>query len=393
LIDFQLGRFLIRRCVKDLATTHFVEFSMDRTESFPSVSSTTTSRKQSVRVAAASLAIGAVLAIGATPARADLTNLKVDINSGITGVNSVSYSQPAAGKQAALSVWAAFTVDVTNPSPNNVSNAWLTFINSQGTPFKAPPTINATGGATGTCALGSVGPTPAVICKVSMGGNSVGSLNFTLRALSPQAQNAQPPVDQMSILWSVQTGQGAAGSNPSQITNKGAGIVNLAAGSPTDLRGYIDPDTGLTVQDTGGSSTKVSPSKPATAEVEQQVSSSSCSNQYKVCLQSSLSIKTASGDLIQFNPPLIIDLLRAKSTLKGGAKIENAVLFYTTDDGLTTYQIVGCNSDGAGGWVIPPLSDRCLIPASSDPAQGTFVDQAGNWHLRVLAFTNGIINW
>lgn len=380
---------------------------MNSTRSFSGAPPTTTFGKQSVKVAAASLAIGALMAFGATPARADLTNLSVTINSGVVG-NAVSYSQPASGKQAALSVWAAFGVDVSNPSPNNVSNAWITFTNSSGTALKVPTDITSVGGATATCAPGAVGPTPAVICQVSLAGGSVGSLHFTLRALSPQ-QDAQPLPTTLNILWSVQTGQGSAAGNPSQVTNTGAQAVGLVPGTPTNLRGYIDAATPLAVQDGGsvqaggaaGSSTTVAPQALSftVQDLAQAVVDSSCSSQYKICLQSSLSIPGAT-----FSPPLFVDLLRTKSTLRGGAKIDNVVLSYTPDGISVALPIIQC--DGPSGlpgdmtsWSIPdpmPLSNalgRCFIPASpTNPF--TYVDKAtGDWHIRLLENTNGIINW
>jgi len=333
----------------------------------------------SVRHGAFLLGASAVLALAAAPAQASTSGMHADFATAITGEDSITYSAQG------LPVWGAFTVTIANDAGNNIPNARFTFRTNKGTALKVP-TIPPNGNASATCAAGPEGPT-LIICQVTTAGSP---LTFTLQAASPLPPAAVVPGDQMTIVWTVQTSQGSDANN-SGISNTGNGVINLVAGSPTELRGYVDNDTPLTVADAAGTQTKVRPSKPATAALKQEVSLSSCSPQFKVCLRSTTTIEDVDGVPITFDPPLIIDLVRDASTMKKGAKIANLTLTYTPKNGVP-YTINECVLvAGVWTWI---TGDRCVVPATKPANAFTYEDKiTGDWHIQVRGSTNGQIDW
>lgn len=350
-----------------------------------------------MRASASALLVGVAFLFAGVPAVAATTGMNAAITSAITGQDFVSYSRDG------QPVWAAFNVTITNSSGNNIPNAIFTFTNSfpnngPGTELKVP-TIAPNGNASGTCRaepVGALNPTK-IVCNVATAGSP---LNFTLQALSPTTVESQPPEIAMSIDWQVKVGQGTD-SNNSGVAQLGDGVVTIKAGSTTDLRGYVDATTSLIVVNATGTKTKVTPSQAVTASLKQEVVPGSCSPHFKSCLQSTTTIEDSVGDAILFNPldPLIIDLVRDTSTIKKGAKIANATLSYFAKIPLTDPPVYGTPYDInkcvllTSGWAIGPGDDRCVVPATKPANAYTFEDNAGNWHFRIIARSNGKIAW
>ena len=161
----------------------------------------------------------------------------------------------------------------------------------------------------------------------------------------------------------------------------------LQAGNASDgVRSYVPAREELGVTD-AGTTTEVQPPTPVTVGLKQQQVPSSCSPHYTKCFQSTVTIVDAAGEVVPFTPadPLLIDLIRAKSTLKKGANINNAKLSYSADGGLNWVPILECSGSAAAGWAIPAGETRCVVPALKKATTGTYVDSAGNWHFQVIA--------
>jgi hypothetical protein len=350
--------------------------------------------QRSVRASASVLVMGAAFLFAGVPAVASTTGMNADITTAITGQDFVSYSRDG------QPVWAAFNVTITNYAGNNIPNAIFTFTNSLGTAFKVP-TIAPNGNASGSCHAQLPANPTTIVCNVATGGSP---LSFTLQALSPTTTEDTPAPTSMTINWDVKVGQGED-SNNSGIANQGAGLVNIQAGSTTDLRGYVDATTSLIVVNATGTKTKVTPSQAVTASLKQEVVLYSCSPHYKSCFESTTTIEDGAGFPIQFNPPLdplFIDLVRDASTIKKGAKIANATLSYFLKIGVdvtgapvygTPYVINPCVLL-SGDWAIGSGDDRCVVPVTKPANTYTFEDKVtGDWHFQVRGRTNGKIGW
>lgn len=350
---------------------------------------------RTLRRAAWNGAIGAALLTASALASAGTNGLTVNvvpiapnIGTSTIPVYAVSYS----GVKAALGqkLNSAYQVSIKNDTTSNVNNAWFKvksiYNGGNGLPFLDSSIPSACVKDTQVSPLGS-----ALICQFNDSAQLVAGITFVLVIENPDPPNNGSD-SHLKLHWTVQAGQGNADSNPSNVVQQDTPDIVLSVDTSAGLRSYVLQGQGFKVAN-GGSLTTVTPPSGVPVDLQEGFNQNSCSPMYKKCLQSTISIVDVfTGNPIQFpGSPLVIDLLRDKSTLKGFADINNAVLHYTGGDG--SYDIVPCSSNGSGGWTIPLGSSRCVIPVSTDPLQGTYVDASGNWHFRVVATSNGIINW
>ena len=339
----------------------------------------------------AAAAVG--LALVAASASAGTNRLTVDVAplapKNPAGDYSVSYS----GVKAALgqSLNAAYLVTIKNETTSNVNNAWFkvqtSINNGQGPAFLTPLPDNCTVDSQ-VAPLGS-----GLVCLFALPAQvPPASVSFDLVIPTPNAPNSGQD-SSLKLLWTVQAGQGNSDSNPSNIVKQASPTIILSLNSSAGLRSYVLKDSGFKVA-VGNSNTLVTPPRNVPVDLQQAIENNSCSSMFKKCFKSTLSIINPLTNLPEsFNDtPLFVDLIREKSTLKGSADINNlnGTLIYT---GATTYQINACDVTLPGPtFSIPEGAERCYIPAT--PANTfTFIDGAGNWHIRVLGRTNGIINW
>jgi hypothetical protein len=357
-----------------------------------------------LRGGVSALAVGMALAASFIPAHAGTNGLTVNITPLVPNIGTqtepkfaVSYSgTPAALGQTLHSAFNVFVKDDTNA---NVNTAWLTITTSvndarPGLPFLTGP--NAPPLPSG-CQLSS--PDNLTLQCVFDSSQLVPGVSFDLVVDNPQALTTSTPDSVLKLESSIQAGQGNSAANPSSIVIKKSPGITFSVDAPAGLRSYVLSNQGFKV-DNAGSKTTVTPPVGVPVDLQEAFSQQSCSPMYKKCLLSALSIKNPDGSLFQFGTSSVpgflqIDLLRDKSTLKPSADIYKAYLLlrYTPDGGSTSVPILVCDP----GPAIPSGATRCVTapnPASAtDPTSGTFLDAAGNLHFRVLANTNGIINW
>ena len=351
--------------------------------------------QRALRRSASGAAIG--LALLASAASAGTNGLTVNVvplapNIGTPAapVYTVSYS----GVKAALgqTLNSAYLVSIRNETTSNVNNAW----------FKVRSAYN---GGAGLAFLDDSIPAACVkdpqvlplgsslICQFNDPAELVSGISFTLVVNNPNPPSSGSD-SKLQLLWTVQAGQGNANANPSNVVQQATPFIVLSVNSPAGLRSYVLKNQGFKVANSG-SETKVTPPVGVPVDLNEEIDGNSCSPMFKKCLKSTLTILDITGQTFQFAPNLlVIDLLRAKATLKGNADLNLAykLLRYTGEDG--TYDIQDCVADSSltFPWKISAGS-RCVVPPSGGSAGGTFVDAAGNFHFRVLATTNGIIAW
>jgi hypothetical protein len=219
-----------------------------------------------------------------------------------------------------------------------------------------------------------------------------GTLSFTLLVTSPVYSGAE---SLLSMSWATQTGQGQP--NPSSLVHEGSQDVTLKVGSAAGgVQSYVQPGQALNVAN-NGSTTGVTTPEAVTVGVKQIALGTSCSNHFLDCFESTVRIVDTTGNPISFNAasPLLIDLVRAASSLRKNARIENATLSYTEvfPDGTsgTPQQIHECINGPS--WEIPSGQSRCVVPAVRKATTLTFKDAAGNWHFHIIALSNGRIGW
>ena len=333
----------------------------------------------------------AALAVGSAAAFAGTNGITVSIDPLITpdsaGIKSVSYSPSATAR-----FYAAYGAALSNPTNSNVQNAWLKVVTSTDKPgLKAPFDPSQ---VPANCAIdASVADNTALICTFSQAELTPPGVAFTILIPTPQAP-AGGAAASLSLLWTLQAGQGKSDANPSNVVQQQTQAVVMKVGSPTDVRTWVRSGDKLKVASTAGTSTEVKPPLPVTVGLKQDTSASSCSSQYKQCFESTVRIVDNNSVAIAFGSPFIsIDFFRPASSLKKNADINNAVLFYRevfpNNTVGVSQQIVPCINGPA--WEIPTGSDRCLVPAFPVNTL-TFADSSG-FHLHVIARKNGIINW
>lgn len=358
------------------------------------------------RTASAALA-GMLLAFGSASALAGVVHLDASIVAAVPadpadGSKWVSYSRSDQGSQA------PFTVTIANPTPSNLNNAWLKISTLPDNTALPSVFVLPTGGVQqvpyGSCAadpsIPSGSPITSIVCN--LGGIVTGApAVFTLVVQAPQYSTNDPTPTTFALNGTLQAGQGNAQSNPSQVVNVLSDSVQLRKTTSAKARGYVNGGSPFNVLDTFAV-TQITPPSPVTAGVEQNENPSSCGAQYKTCLLSSVTIVDLTGQTVSFAPAnLVIDLTRNKSTLKNKADITTAVLFYAPTLNDTPRQIIQCDVDITGpapvfsipGTISQAFAQgRCVIPVS--PANPyTYVDSSGNWHFRILGFTNGLTFW
>jgi hypothetical protein len=334
------------------------------------------------------------LAFIATAASAGTNGLTVNVVPVVPNIGTAAdplFTTSYSGVKAALGqkLNSAYQVSIKNETTSNVNNAWFKIKSSYnggaGLPF-----LDAS--IPSQCTKDPANPAGSALTCQFDGAQLLAGVSFVLVIENPDAPNSGSD-STLKLLWTVQAGQGNADANPSNVVQQATPVIVLSVNTEAGLRSYVLQGQGFKVAN-GGSQTKVTPPAGVPVDLKQEFTASSCSPMYKKCLQSTLSIVDVfTGNPVQFpGSPLVIDLLRDKSTLKGFADINNAVLHYTGEDG--SYDIQKCDPGlVAGTWVFPGTQSRCVVPVSTDPAQGTYVDPSGHWHFRVLGKTNGIINW
>ena len=189
--------------------------------------------------------------------------------------------------------------------------------------------------------------------SVSLPGGSA-RIVLTLLVPSPVAPlpvNGSVPESTLAVGWSIQAGQG--NQNPSNLVFDLSEAITLKVGNARTACKATCSRTPSWASTDAGAETKVKPPKAVTVGVKQEEASASCSADYMKCLQSTVTIVDADGNLVPFDAanPLLIDLFRPIGTLKKGANISNATLSYSAN-GETSLPIVECERVGTG-WKIP----------------------------------------
>jgi len=363
--------------------------------------------KHSLLSAASSTLVGMLLAVGSTATLAGTVHLDPSVAVAVppdpTDNNSiwVSYSRSDQAVQA------AYTVTIANPTTSNLNNAWFkisTLPDTTALPgvFVLPSNGVQTvpyGSCTADPSLASGSPVTSLVCNLSGIVDGTPSV-FTLIVQTPQYSTNDPTTTQLVLTWTLQAGQGNAQTNPSQVVNHQTAPADLRKTTSAKARSLVNGNSPFNVLDNLGL-TQITPPFAVTAGLEQKEDPSSCGAQYKKCLQSAVTIVNLSGQTVNFSPATLwIDLIRNKATLKPKADITLATLYYAPTATDTPLPIGPCTQDASLNWIIPlDIGDtgayapgRCVIPATPTNTF-TFVDSGGNWHLRVLAFTNGIVRW
>jgi hypothetical protein len=344
---------------------------------------------------ALALFTGLALVVNSMSASAATADVTVSVAPVVTPVSAGQ--DPSITYSYAANVFAPYTVFIQNNTNSPINNLWFRI---------RTETLTTPGGAvltsklalyTGVPGGGTCSPDPTqpvdtgLVCVFPSVAPGSAPLTFGLKVTPPvEPSPAVPSV--LTLLYTVQAGQGA--ENPSSGLTRSRPPVVVTLGSAADVRTYVDDlVNGLKVSD-GSSNTVVTPPEPATVGIAQSNSDHSCSPHYKTCLESKLSITDAQGSAITFqNGLIVIDLFRANSTLKKGAKISNLKLYYVPDGTTTMVPILECiPGDAPLMWKLPDGTARCVVPATKPPNLFTYEGATG-WFIRVLATTNGIIQW
>ncbi len=346
--------------------------------------------ERGLRGAAGAALLGLAMLGASTFALAGVPGLNVSVTS-LAPVDPATQTRPISYSAGGLTYQTAYTVRMTASSP--VNTVYFYALSKVENGLSAP--FGVVGGLRPGDSCLPVAAAGATQLECAIGAIQPGAtISFTLLVPSPV-----PPGDGassvLSVSWAVQAGQGQP--NPSSLVHEGSQDVTLRVGSAADgVQSYVQPGQALAVA-SAGSTTGVTTPEAVTVGVKQIALFTSCSSHYVECLESTVRIVDETGSPIPFNAasPLLIDLVRAASSLKKNARIENATLFYTEvrPDGSSgaTQQIQEC-IDGPA-WQIPSGQSRCVVPAVRKATTLTFKDAAGNWHFRIIALSNGKIAW
>lgn len=325
-----------------------------------------------------SLAIAAALGAGGSTFAGDLA---ATVTSVLQPVTWASANQPT---------FASYAITMTNTKPNAISGVRLigtaSVVNGTSTAQFYPASSDT------HCTATNVQQT-AVACSFGLLQPNA-PVSFTVTFSAPTDG------DQIAFAWSAvfdESGGGASDGSAGTTTtglappNDAAvtsvvpqgGNVTFFTGSGSGIATPSDPWTTTVSVPTGAAST--------TATVAESSSNVTCAPDLLTCNITTLSIPGTFANL------LVITLRRDASTIRNGAKISNARIFYdgaTTPDPFVVYplEVLSCN-DTTYGLVpragVPCIDTRTAYPKKSTPKNPVPTGFEGDWEFIIKAVDNG----
>ncbi len=342
--------------------------------------------RTALRLAAAAL-LGGGLLLGAAAARAEAASAIVVTTSVLA--TPVTYSRPAATPP--LPTWAAWKVTVANNGKNVVNHITFTGATTVLTPGETAPFLMAEGlgGASVNCTATNL-PQTAVNCDLGTLRSGGDAVSFVLIFKGPVAVAAPLPADRIDFAWQASYAE-ALSDNPGasrQDTQSGL-APPTALGTPlvTQVQSTVPRAGGTFFTGNTGVATAADPwtttvNVPArlaytTAMILEAPALNSCAPDLLTCNASTLTIP---GNFSH----LTITLRRDASTIKPGAKIANAKIYYASDN-VTFTEVLDCAVTGGPQPGVPCMEARTAYTKKTAPTP----QWEGDWEFVIRALDNG----
>jgi hypothetical protein len=332
---------------------------------------------------ACALLLAAGLAGGPSPVSAASPSVAIQV---LAVPTLVTYSR---GGASPLATYAAYQISVVNNSTNVINDvrfdAGATVL-TPGETATFKESIGAGCGATNAAAT-------AISCALGQLRGGGGRSDFVLIFNAPIAAAAPLAGDRIDLNWTVAYGEGPNDSGGASHTDTQSGLQSTLLGTPiaTEVLSYVPTAgatlfTGVSGVATAGDpwTTTVRVPVAVRAELIEAIVPDSCSPDYLLCVSSKLTIP---GSFVASK--LLITLRRDVTTIRNGAKIENATLTYYPDDGGPPSDISACQAGQPNATVKRCISHRKVYTKKNSPS----ADYEGDWEFGIDATENGRIFW
>ncbi len=339
-----------------------------------------------LHLAAAAL-LGSSLLLGATAARAEAASAIVVTTSALA--TPVTYSRPAA--TPALPTWVAWKVTVANNGRNVVNHITFAGATTVLTPGETASFLTAEGlgGASVSCTTTNPAQT-AVSCDLGTLRSGGDAVSFVLIFKGPVAVAAPLPADRIDFAWQATYAEALNDNTGAARQDTQTGLAApVALGTPlaTKVQSTVPRSGGTFFTGNTGVATAADPwtttvAVPGrltytTALIEEFIDANSCSADLLTCNLSSLTIP-GSFSFLQ------ITLRRDTTTIKSGAKISNAKVYYAAD-GVNFAEVPNC-ADSGGPYIGQPcIAARTAYTRKNAPS----VEWEGDWEFVIRALDNG----
>ena len=373
---------------------------MNTSLQFDSLRKICTRPRTALRLATVAL-LGSSLLLGATAARAEAAASAIVVKTEVLAT-PVTYSRPTATDTvAALPTWAAWKVQVAN-NGNNVVNSIVfsgeTKVLKAGEFAEFLTTESLTPGHAVTCNTTNALQT-AVSCNLGTLRSGGDLVEFVLIFKGPVEVLPVLAEDRIDFDWRATYAE-ALSNNPQaarQDTQTGRTIpaTELGTSLPTQVKStvprtggkFFTGDTGVATTADPWTTTVVVPSRLTytTALIEEFVDVNSCSADLLTCNLSSLTIP-GSFAFLQ------ITLRRDTTTIKPGAKIANATIYYRPTPTLVTPEpdsvpVLDCTVTGGPQLGVPCIESRKAYTKKNAPIPT--LEWEGDWEFVIHALDNG----
>lgn len=327
------------------------------------------------RLAAAAL----LLSISGLASAAD-PNVVVSVTA---APSTVTFSRPSASP--ALPTYAAYTVTIANNGNNTLNNVVFTgttavaLVNG---PAASAPFFQSSGLACQTTSAG----TASIACPIGQLRAGGDSRTFTVLFNAPVQGTLPAPTDAVNFSWTFNYAEGPNDNPGAAHQDTQFGTTVTALGTPTDsqVRSFVPAGgatifTGLSGVATAADPWTTTVTIPSLAEatVVESLLLQSCSADLLTCNASDLTIP---GSFAQ----LVITLRRDKTTIKPGAKINNAEVTYA-QDGVNFTPLQSCDVTGGPAPGVPCLAARKAYTKKNAPS----AEWIGDWEFIIFALDNG----
>ncbi len=338
--------------------------------------------------------LGSIIATSAFAGAGVITTVVTPLQANVT------YSVAGETSPPALVTYVGFTVSIANGGGNTINNVRFTGT-APVTDTAETAAFSSAEGATCTTTIGQAG-IEVIQCTIGQlrAGQSFPTFAVFFKAPVKITNGTADSAGQDQVAFSGTTFYaegtgGEPGSIPDNSTNEWvAGLVTLGTSNPTLVKSAVPKSGGTLFTGDGGVATvadkwTTSVKVPATAsfttaEISEALGDgayASCSADYLICVTSDLTIPGTFGYLE-------ITLRRDASTIKSGAKIANAVLYYEDTPGNFP-QLADCQPGQPNATVKHCLASRLAYTKKNSPTP----DYVGDWQFVVKGAVNGRVRW
>lgn len=362
---------------------------MNTSLQFDSLRKTCTRPRTALRLATAAL-LGSSLLLGATAARAEAAASAIVVKTEVLAT-PVTYSRPAATPP--LPTWAAWKVTVANNGRNVVNHLTFTGVTTVLTPGETAPFLIAEGldGASVNCTTTNLAQN-AVSCPLGTLRSNGGAVSFVLIFKGPVAVASPLPADRIDFAWQASYAESLNDSAGASRQDTQTGLAPpTALGTPliTQVQSTVPRTggtffTGNTAVATAADPWTTTVNVPArlaytTAMILEATALNSCAPDLLTCNSSTLTIP---GNFAY----LTVTLRRDASTIKPGAKIANAKVYYASDN-VTFTEVLDCAVTGGPQPGVPCMESRTAYTKKNAPIPT--LEWEGDWEFVIRALDNG----